>query len=139
MLFFGRMKRFFRERARNIFSYFDGEKWCRADPLMIGIKLEEVCPDLQDKLDLIAKDANEAPVGPVRSDLKMRQYTALFELEKISRTVFGLKPRPDDLSVKLPDGVLSVAEAVGVLGKFWSFMHQLAEDAEVFRASLATA
>lgn len=139
MLFLGRVKRFFRERARNIFTFFDGEKWCRADPLMVGIKLEEVCPDLQDKLDLISKNASEAPVGPVRADLQKQQRVALLELDKIARSVFGLKPRPEDLTVTLPDGVLSVGEAVGVLGRYWSYMHALAEEAEVFRNSLATA
>ena len=126
MLFFGRIKNYFRNRSRQIFTYHDGEKQRRADPLVIGTKLEEVCPDYQDLLDLIARDAKEAPVGTVRDDLFRKKKEAALKLDAVARQVFNLKPLTDT------DGVTG-GEAVGILTQYFLFMAGLARDAELFQ------
>ena len=128
MLFFGRIAKYFRNRARDIFTYHDGERWRRADPLVIGMQLEEKCPDYQDLLDLIAKDAKNAPVGAVRDDLMKKKKDAAIRLDAVAREVFNLKPLTDT------DGVTG-GEAVGILTRYFIFMARLAEAAELFTES----
>ena len=128
MLFLGRIASYFRNRNRNIFTYHDGDKWHRADPLVLGIRLEEICPDYQEMLDLIAKDPTNAPVGAVRDDLLKQKKEAALKLDAVARELFKLKPLTDT------DGVTG-GEAVGILTQYFLFMNALAQEASLFTES----
>lgn len=128
MLFFGRIVNYLRNRSRQIFTYFDGERWRRVDPLVVGVRLEDECPDYQEMLDLIAKDITNAPIGEVRDDLMKQKRVAVTKLDAVARQIFGLKPLSET------DGVTS-GEAIGILTQFWIFMHELGVSANVFADS----
>lgn len=125
MLFLHRIRRYFRERSRNIFHFHDGSKQRRGDPIMIGTKLEEVCPDYIELLEMIGKDATKAPVGAVRDDLITQKREASVKLAEASRQAFGVKPLTDT------EG-LTQAECIHLLTDYFLFMERLARDAELF-------
>ncbi len=131
MFFIQRIRKYFIDRSRNIFSYYDGSNWRRADPLLVGIKLEELCPEYLDLLELIGKDPTKAPVGSVRDDLVLQQKEAAKKIADISRQVFNVKPLSDT------DG-LTGPEAIGVLTNYFVFMERVAEDAKLFQDSPVT-
>lgn len=131
MLFLSRIRRFFYDRQRNIFRYYDGSRWRRADPLVVGMKLEELCPEYLDLLELIGKDPLTAPVGPVRTDLITQQKEAAKKIAEVSRTVFNVTPLSDT------DG-LTGPEAIGVLTNYFLFMEKIAEGANLFHNSPVT-
>ena len=128
MFFLSRIANYFHNRARQIFIFHDGERWRRADPLVVGTRLEELCPDYQELLDLIAKDTTLAPVGAVRDDLLKRKKDAALKLDAVARDLFGLKPLTDT-------GGVTGGEAIGVLTQYFLFMEVLAREANVFPVS----
>lgn len=137
MFFLQRIRRYFHERARNLFRFYDGTSWRRVDPLLAGIRLETVCVDYQDLLNVIARNSLEAPVGGTRDDLIRQKNEAVMTLAVASAKVFEFNLLPlvgSDAAVGL-----SHAEALGVLTKYFMFMRALAEDAALFQDSLATA
>ena len=69
MFFLTSLRRWWRDRGRNIFSYYDGIKTRYADPVAIGTALERECPHYQELLDVIDKKTADVPPGPVRDSL----------------------------------------------------------------------
>lgn len=125
MLFLGRIAHWFRDRHRNIFLFWDGTRWRRADPLAVGTRLEEVCPDYLALLETIAGQATSAPPGALRDDLLSQQKGAAKKLASAAQQVFGLTPLDDTKGV-------TGAEAIGVLTRYFLFMEELAAAAELF-------
>lgn len=130
MFFVRTIGRWFRDRARNLFHYHDGSGWRRGDPVLLGTRLEAVCPDYQSLLDTLATDPNKTPPGPLRDAVIGQRKDAAVKLASVAREVFRLAP----LCETGPGGV-SEAEAIGVIASFFLFMQRLAEDAELFRDS----
>lgn len=131
-MFLGQMRQWWINRKRNIFIFHDGTRTRRMCPLAVGMKLEEVCPDYIDLLEIIYKDATAAPVGPVRDDLMRQKKEASLKLASVAQTVFGVKPL-EELGT---DG-LTGPEAVAVLTRYFVFMQELAAAAELFPVSQA--
>jgi len=125
MLFIGRVSQWLRNRHRNLFLFWDGTRTRRADPLLIGTRLEEECPKYLDLLDTIGKNVTAVPPGPVRDDLLNQQKDAARKLAAAASKVFGLAPLDDTKGV-------TGAEAIGVLTKYFLFMEELATAAELF-------
>lgn len=128
MLFLGRLRRWYVDRARNLFRYHDGTRWRRADPLSVATALEAKCPTYSEHFETINEKPDDTPPGPMRNDLVKRQRAAAFELVKVSRSVFDLKPLTDDAG--LGDG-----EALQVLTWFFVYMEGLAVEAQLFTSS----
>lgn len=128
MLFMSRLSRWWRDAGRHIFHFHDGVRWRRLDPMTVGVRLEQLCPEYPDRLALIGKNPSTVPVGPTRDDLKARQMEAAQELVTAARAVFDLKPLSDD-------GGVTSGEAIGVLTQYFLFMEDLATEASVFTDS----
>lgn len=122
----GRVRRWWRDRGRNIFTYWDGYTWVRSDPIEVGKRLEMVCPHFQRLLDTIDKRSNDIPPGPVRRDLVKQQENAIDELAMVSIKVFNLAP------LGQTEGGLTRGERVAVIGRYFSFMEGLAQQSELF-------
>jgi hypothetical protein len=129
MLFFGTVAAWARNRGRNIFRYYDGTRWVRADPVVIGNRIEEFLPKYVDLLDLLRKDAAAAPVGPVRTDLVRQQREAMKAIAKGARDVFDL---PELGKIR---GGVTDPEAIAILTRYHLYMERLAHEAELFMRS----
>ncbi len=130
MFFLGTLARWWRDRRRQIFHYHDSFQWRRADPVVVGSRLEEVCPDYQKLLLTLVEDAAKTPPGPIRDSMLDQQRAAGKELARVAMEVFGLLP----LSEKGRGGVTR-AEAIGVVTKYILFMEELARAAAPFATS----
>lgn len=130
MFFLGTIADYLRERRRNIFRYRDGFRLVRADPVLIGRRLEERCPDYQSLLTTLASDPGTQPPGPLRQSVLDQQKAAARDLAAVARDVFGLL----ELSPTGKGGVTD-GEAVGVLTRYFLFMERLAEDVLPFATS----
>lgn len=132
MFYLGRLGRWWRDRRRHIFWYHDGTRWHRADPLVIGQRLESECPKYLDYLEMLGKDLNTAPIGPVRADLMRQKKECAEELVVASRKIFNLKALDDT-------GGLTGPECIGQITRYFLYMQELATAAEVFPSSPAAA
>lgn len=133
MFFIGAVRRWARDRGRNIFRFRDGGRWRHADPVAVSARLEEAEPGYQDVLFTLSKKPGEIPPGPVRDDLTAKQRDAAKRLAAAARKTFDLKPL-DDAGGGTTDG-----EAVGVLAAYLVFMEKLADDARLFPNSQGAA
>lgn len=114
-----------RAATRAIFSYHDGTRQRRADPLVIGRKLEESCPDYLDCLATLADEVVPIPPSPVADSLQSQHADAERKLLAAVRCAFDVQPLTDDAG-------LSEAETVLLLAGFLEFMGGLAKDARPF-------
>ena len=130
MFFIGTVRAWLREASRKIFQYHDGLQWKRADPIWIGGRLETVCPEYQDLLELLRSDLNEVPVGPLREDVIRQKKEASLKLATAARNIFGLYPLSETGKGGVTDG-----EAISVLTQYFVFMEEIARETELFRAS----
>lgn len=130
MFFLNRVARWWRDFNRNIFVYHDGTRRRRADPLTIGLRLEQLCPTYEDMLRTLARPLEEAPAGGVRRDLEEQKKEAQETLVAVAMQVFDLKPLSDS-------GGVTQGEALLVLASYFAFMQALARDAELFPSSPA--
>lgn len=128
MFFLGRIKRWLTDQQRNIFHYHDGTTWRRADPVLVGRKIEEELPDYLSLFQTIGKDASKVPPGPLAESLRSSKNQAADKLTKVAYSVFGLKPLGTD------EGVTE-AEALSVMVQYLVFMTELATAAAVFPTS----
>lgn len=128
MFFLGRIAKYYRDRARSIFHYYDGTKWQRADPVVIGTKLDEVCPKYLDLLATVQMKPSDAPPGPVRDSVVTQRRDAALKLADAARTVFGLVPLSGRVGV-------TTAECVDVIADYFMFMEGLATEAQLFPVS----
>lgn len=132
MFYLGRLRRWWRDRQRHIFWYHDGTRWHRADPLVIGTRLEIECPRYLDFLEMLGKNVEDAPVGPVRKDLLRQKKECAEELVNVARKIFNLKPLDDA-------GGMTGPECIGQITRYFMYMQELATAAEVFVNSPAAA
>lgn len=132
MFFWSRLRGYFSNRARNIYTFREGDKQRRVDPVVIGNRLKNECPEYLDLLTTLARKIIDAPVGPVRSDLLRQKEEAAIKLAEVAMKVFDLKPLDDTTGV-------TGAEAVDVLTGYFLFMEELAREASPFGSSPATA
>ncbi len=128
MLWLGRIRKWWTNRSRLLFSYWDGTTWHRADPMRIASALETVCPDYLELLTEIGQNPQDTPVGSLRDELLARQKASALKLIAAAYKVFNLKPLTDTEGVS--DG-----EAMGALTRFFVFMEDLADSAQVFGSS----
>lgn len=133
MFFLGSVRRWLRDRHRNIFRFWDGARYRYADPVAIGTRLEELDPDYQDLLDVLAKKPLDLPVGPVRDDLVKRQHEAIKKLADLARRTFDIPPLSET-----GEG-MSLGECVGVVVRYFVFMEGLARESALFRDSQSVA
>lgn len=131
MLFLGRLRRWWIDRSRDLFTYYDGARTRRADPLRVATQLEARCPDYLDHLATLNQKIESVPPGPMRADLLAQQKTAAAELVTAARLVFELPVLTD--TAGLGDG-----EALQVLTRFFVYMEGLADLAQPFGSSPAT-
>ena len=118
-----------RATARDIFTYHDGTRERRADPLVIGRKLEDACPDYRELLaELNSPPGTPVPPGAVAQSLRDQEKDATAKLLAATRAAFGVRPLDDD-------GGLSEAETLGLLVAFFAFMGELAQRARPFSTS----
>jgi hypothetical protein len=108
------LHRWFWPDPRQIFTYNDGKDRRRGDPLAIGSKLEECCPQWEDLLRTLAAPDTPMP-GPLLTQQRAEKTRATAELVKATRETFGVKPLTES------DG-LTIAETVGLLAKYLEFM-----------------
>lgn len=129
MLFLQSIRRWWADRGRNIFHYRVGSSWRRGDPVVLGSRLERLCPEYVKLLATLAEDVAKIPPGPVRKSMVDQQRDASTKLVEISRTVFSLPP----LEADGPGGVTD-PEALSILTRYFMFMEGLAKerDAQLF-------
>ncbi len=128
MFFLSTLRDWLFRRRRDVFTYWDGSKWRRGDPIRIGTKLDEVCPTYIELLRDVVHDVSKDPVGPFRDEAVKAKGTAARMLATAALKVFDLKPLTDT------DG-LTDGEALGVLTEFFVFMEGVAAEAKVFTTS----
>ena len=110
---------FLKRRSRQIFSYFDGSTTRRADPLEVGVKLDQACPKWNDHLKTLA--APDCPMpGPVLDDQRSSKRAATAALTQAVREVCGIKPFTDS------EG-LTQAETISLLASYLEYMGTLSE------------
>ncbi len=127
MFFLDSLRRWWINRHRNIFRYWDGSRNRYADPVVIGTKLEEFDPDYQDKLNLIAESPSKIPPGNIRDEMVKKQKEAMQHLAKMSRSVFGVPPMDDKTGIGATDG-----ECIRIIAGYFLFMEGLARSAKLF-------
>lgn len=125
MFFLGRLANWYYNRQRTIFHYRDGKRWHRADPIVVGVRLEEVCPTYLDLLQTIQMNPMESPPGPVRESVIAQRRDAGKKLASAARGIFGLEPLSDT-------GGVTDGEAIGVITNYFLFMESLARAAQLF-------
>lgn len=130
MFFLTRLRRWWRDRSRNIFSYDDGVRIRYADPVAVGNDLEAALPDYQSLLGVLAQKTAEIPPGPMRTDLVQQQRDAIKKLSTAARTVFNLPKLDDQTGWGATD-----AHAIAVITEYFMFMEGLARKAELFQDS----
>ena len=130
MFFIQSLRAWWADRGRRIFRYHDGGAWRRADPVWVGNRLEEACPEYQDLLDVLAKDLQAIPAGALRDSVASQKRDAAQKLARAARSIFGLLP----LSEKGRGGVTD-GEAIGVITQYFLFMEEIARESELFRTS----
>jgi hypothetical protein len=128
MFFWSRVRRWWSDRGRNIYVYYDGTRRRRADPIAISDRLTRECPEYADLVQTLARKLDEAPVGPVRADLLKQKNTAASKLAETAKSVFGLDPLDDEKGV-------TDSEALNVLVEYFLFMEDIAELARPFPIS----
>lgn len=128
MFFLTRIRRWWRDRARAIFSYHDGVRTRYADPVEIGTALELALPNYQSLLDTLASKTADLPPGPLRAEMQTQQHDAIKKLAAAARTVFAL-PKLDSAT----GWGATESQAVQVVMQYFVFMEGLARDAELFR------
>jgi hypothetical protein len=130
MFFVQTIRRWLRDRARNIFKYHDGVRTRYADPVAAGTDLETALPKIQEILDTLARSPSEIPPGAMRDDLVNQQRDSIKQLALAARKVFKLSPLDDETGWGATD-----AQAVGVVIRYFQYMGRLARDAELFANS----
>lgn len=125
MFFIGTLTKWWMNRSRFIFHFWDGSKWRRYDPIAVGIAFESACPDRFALVETLFKDSSAFPPGNVREDLLKQQKIAGDTLAAVSRKVFDIPPLSDTNG--MTDG-----ECIKVLTKYMLFMSKLGGDAELF-------
>lgn len=128
MFFLTRLRRWWRDRGRAIFRYYDGVRTRYADPVEIGTALEQTLPDYQKLLDTLAQKTADLPPGPLRQEMQKQQHDAIKQLAAAARTVFAL-PKLDSTT----GWGAEQSQAVHVVMSYFVFMEGLARDAELFR------
>lgn len=125
MFFIGTFRRWWRDRRRFLFRFWDGDRWRRACPLAVNAALTEAEPDYTKLLAALHADPASLPPGPVRADVEKQKNSAARRLVRAARKAFVLKELGDDEGCS--DG-----EALGVLTAFFLWMEGLAEEARPF-------
>jgi len=126
VFFTSRIRRWFVAKRRDLYTYHDGVKHRRADPIRVAQRLEAEQPEYVALLQTLGRDPEKAPVGPLRDEILKAKTDAAYKLTDAARKVFDLKPLND------VDG-LTDGEAFRVLANYFFFMESLAEDARLFR------
>ncbi len=132
MFFLSKLSRWWRDRGRAIYTYHDGTRRRRADPVKVHDSLEAQLPGYADGMLLLKKDSAKIPPGPIRDDLITQQRAMATALAGAARVAFDMKPLGDK------DGVTD-GEAIRVLIEYFLFMEDLAESATIFGNSPGTA
>ncbi len=122
MFFLRTIQSWLRNRGRLLFRYHDGERWRRADPLVVGRALESNEPEYATLLTVLHDPPEKLPPGTIKTELIKQQTDAAHRLTKLARTVFGLP-------VLTETGGATDGEALGVLTAYFLFMEDLAEAA----------
>ncbi len=120
-----------RDQSRHVFTYHDGTRQRRADPLAAVAALEATDPKFAEHLaELDAKEKPDValPPGVVADEVQAGRKEAVAKLLEATRAAFGLKPLDDT-------GGLTEAETMGVLAAFIFWMAKAAEDARPFENS----
>jgi len=113
-----------RDRSRLIFSFHDGTRTRRADPLAAGGALERECPKYAELLELAVDDAPTVP-GPAADDVARQKGEAIAELVRATRAAFGVRPLDEE-------GGLTEAETLNLFREFLVFLARLADAAGPF-------
>ncbi len=125
MFFLGSLSRWWINRSRKIFRYWDGSVTRRVDPLGIGKEFERLCPERFKLFETLYKNPDKIPPGNARNELLDQQKAAGETLAKVSREVFQVPPL--DETKGMTDG-----ECIRIMTRYLLFMNRLAEDAQVF-------
>ena len=105
-----------------VYWYHDGRKWRKADPLAVGRKLEEICPDYKEILAFLWEDV---PIpGKLGEDVERQKKDAQRKLVEAARAVFGL--------AEVEQGGRTDAGAFGVLADWIVAIAAMAEEARPF-------
>ncbi len=115
------LRRQFVGEQRSIYHYFDGTKKRRADPLVIGTTLLNVCPNYMELLQTIAADELPLP-GKLRDEQREGKLEATAKLIEAIQQVFGVKPLTDT------DG-LTRNEMVALLADWMYWMGEVSQEA----------
>jgi len=128
MFFLGRLRAWWVAKQRDLFWFWDGTQWHRADPVRIGTDLERSCPDYLDLLGAVVKDVSTVPIGQLRTDSLKAKKEAIAVLTAAAFKIFNLGP------LTQTEGV-SDGEAFGTLVEYITFMQSLGRQSESFTAS----
>lgn len=115
-----------RAPARNVFTYRDGVRTRRADPLVLIRRIEADEPNWESLLGTVAHvvPANADHILRAAGEEKRKAATA--KLVAVGRSAFGLPPLADDGSGT------TEAEVIGVVVAFVAFLNRVAEDSRPF-------
>lgn len=131
MFFIGSFLNWRQNRKRNIFQYWDGSRWRRADPIVIATALDEGSDKGTGYIGLLIelnKDLSSIPPGPLLQEALAANVRTGKQLAALSRRVFDVKELSDR------EG-LTDAECVKIITQFFWFMEGNARRAEVFQPS----
>lgn len=118
----GWIRRWWRDRHRRIFHFWDGRQWRRVDPVRIFKAINSVCPDFGDLLELIATDLRPLPAGALAREMSTGKSEGEERLLVAIRQAFEVQPL--DQRAGLTD-----RETLQLLTTFLLYMAQLAENA----------
>lgn len=125
MFFLGTLRNWWINRSRMILHYWDGTRNRRIDPIVVGTRLEEKCPDYMKLLDTVYKDPASVMPGPLQQELVASQKAARDKLCEAARAVFDVKPLTED-------GGLTDGETMRLLLQYFLYMEELASRATIF-------
>jgi len=133
MFYIGTIKKWLRDRGRNIFQYWDGSRWQFADPIVVGSRLEVEIPDYFELLELLSKRVPNVPSTSLKEEFISKQRDAGKRITLASRSIFNLKPMDEN-------GVgVTESEVMSILAGYLKFMEVIARESQLFRNSQGVA
>jgi hypothetical protein len=129
----GRLARWWRDRQRAVFSFHDGARWRRIDPMAAGREIEDTLGDDWPKLlKLLVAERPYCPpeldTAALRADWARMKQDAARKLSGVACKAFGVQPLGDA-------GGLTEGERIELVAKFFHWLADRREEARPFPTS----
>ena len=119
-------------RRRNIFGYFDGQRWRYADPVVLDRYLANECPNWKTLITFLTIPDMKLPENLMKNAIA-DQANALKSLVETARKIFKLNPLDES------GHGLTESESISVFADFVSYTGRLVDDASFLLNSPAPA